>query len=80
MTTQATLSVEQVLSKVLNVSVDIITDDTGPEHVSSWDSFNALLIVTELEKNFNVEFTIDEVIEVKKVADIKRILKKHLAS
>ena len=67
------------MAKVLNVPAESITDETGPEDVPSWDSFNALLLVTELEKNFKVEFTLDEISEVKKVADIKRILKNHSA-
>lgn len=66
-----------ILSKVLDISKDVITDGTSPKNVDSWDSFNGLLLVSELEKEFNVKFTMDEVISVKCVADIKNALKKH---
>ena len=35
------------------------------------------MLVSELEKNFNVKFIIDEVIAVKNFKDIKDALKKH---
>lgn len=71
------LTVEEVLGKVLNIEPAKITDEMGPANTEAWDSFNGLLLVTELEKNFNVKFTIEEVVSVKKVADIKVILQKH---
>ncbi len=70
-------TVEEVLSKALGVPKERFKDTTTPEEIESWDSFNGLILVTELEKNFKVKFTIDEVVAVKKVGDIKKVLKKH---
>ncbi|MDP1719074.1 MAG: acyl carrier protein [bacterium] len=70
-------SVEEVLGKVFNIDPAKIADNTGPDNTESWDSFNALLLVTELEKNFRVQFGLDEIVSVKRVSDIKRILKEH---
>lgn len=72
-------SVEEVLAKVFNSEPSKINDQTGPANTEAWDSFNGLLLVTELEKTFNVSFTIDEIVGVKTVADIKKVLKKHLS-
>ncbi len=66
-----------LLAKVLNVDVKDINDSSSPETISSWDSFNGLLLVDELEKEFKVSFTMDEVMDVKNVKDIKRHLKNH---
>ena len=66
-----------ILSKVLGIEEDKITDDTSPDNVEAWDSFNGLMIVSELESNFNVKFTMDEVTAVKRVKDIKDALKRH---
>lgn len=68
---------KQVLARVLNVPADTITDQSSPDTVESWDSFNGLMLVSELEKEFSTSFTMDEVVSVKKVADIIRILKYH---
>ena len=51
-----------------------------PENIESWDSFNGLVLVDELETHFKVKFTISEITDVKNVADIKRHLKNHNVS
>ncbi len=70
-------SVEEILAKTLNIKVEEINNESGPANIESWDSFNGLMLVTELEKNFKVKFTLDEVVAVKNVADIKKALQKH---
>lgn len=65
------------MSKVLSIKPKSITDSTRPEDIESWDSFNGLVLVTELEKNFKVKFSLEEVVAVKNVGDIKKILRHH---
>ncbi len=66
-----------ILSRVLLISPAEITDETSPETVPTWDSYNALMLVSELEQTFQVKFTLDEVMAVKNVGDIKRHLTAH---
>ena len=66
-----------IISKVMNVPESEINDQTSPESIESWDSFHGLVLVDELESNFNVKFTIEEIADVQNVADIKRHLKNH---
>jgi acyl carrier protein len=65
------------LNRILGIPVKSINDKTAPENVESWDSFNGLMIATELERVFEATFTIDEVISVKNVGDIKKNLRNH---
>jgi len=67
----------KIISEVMSVPASKITDQSGPENIENWDSFHGLVLVDKLENEFNVKFTLDEVIDVKKVADIKRHLKNH---
>ena len=67
----------KIIAKVLSISESGISDESGPENIKAWDSFNGLVLVDELENHFNVKFTISEIIDVKNVADIKRHLKNH---
>ena len=62
---------------MLDVPESEINDQTSPENIESWDSFHGLLLVDELENNFNVKFTIEEIADVQNVADIKRHIKNH---
>jgi len=68
---------KKILSKVLRIDEDKITDETSPENVDTWDSFNGLMLVSELETEFHVSFTMEEVTSVTCVKDIKEALKKH---
>ena len=68
---------ESVLAKILQIEEIEITDDTSPENVATWDSFNGLVIVSALEKEFNITFTMQEITGVKNVKAIKKCLSKH---
>ncbi len=67
----------KILVNVLDIGENDINDGTSPDTVESWDSFNGLMLVSELENEFDVKFTMDEVISVKCVGDIKRALRSH---
>ena len=54
-----------------------LTDESSPEDIENWDSYNGLLLVDELESEFNVKFTVEEVFDVHSIADIKKHLVNH---
>ena len=64
----------EIISKVFSVQISEINDESSPETIESWDSFNGLILVDELENNFNIKFSVSEIIDVKNVKDIKRHL------
>ena len=66
-----------IISKVFSVPISEINDESSPETIESWDSFNGLILVDELESNFNIKFSVSEIIDVKNVKDIKRHLNNH---
>ena len=66
-----------IISKVMDVPESEINDQSSPENIESWDSFHGLVLVDELENNFNVKFTIEEIADVQNVGDIKRHIKNH---
>ena len=67
----------KILAKTFSISESEINDESGPENIESWDSFNGLVLVDEIENAFNIKFTISVITDVKNVADIKRHLKNH---
>ena len=68
---------KNVLIKVLGVPREAITAALTPTDVPSWDSFNGLMLVSELETAFKVKFTMDEVTAVRCVGDIQKALERH---
>ena len=67
----------QIISKVMKINIDNITDELGPESIENWTSFNGYVLLSELESGFDVKFSINEAMDVKNIADIKRHLKNH---
>ena len=67
----------QIISKVFNVDSSKINDETGPENLDEWDSFNFYVLLDEIENEFNIKFDLDETLEIKKISDIKKIFAKH---
>ena len=66
-----------LVARVMNVHLSAINDESSPESIENWTSFNGYVLLYELETEFKVKFSIDEVMDVKKIADIKRHLKNH---
>ncbi len=71
------MTLEQILGKVFNVDPSAINDATSPENTPSWDSFNGLALIQELEKQYKTRFDINDMAEVKNVGDLKKILQKY---
>jgi acyl carrier protein len=67
----------QIISKVFNVESSKINDETSPENLEEWDSFNFYVLLDELENEFNIKFDLDETLEIKKVGDFKEIFERH---
>ena len=51
-----------------------IDDESTPETIENWDSFRGLVLFEELETKFEVKFTLNELLNIKKIKDIKNIL------
>ncbi len=66
-----------IIARVMDIPISEINDNSSPETIPSWDSFNSYILLDELESEFKTEFTIDEVTETKNVSDIKKHLKSH---
>ena len=75
-----TRDIYEIVARVFSIPISQVNDESSPENIESWDSFNGLILVDELENNFNIKFSISEITDVKTVADIKRHLKNHNVS
>ena len=64
----------EIVSKMFNIKIDDIRDDMSSKDIPNWDSMNYLLFIAELEKEFNVSFTMDEVLNSETLGTIRTIL------
>jgi acyl carrier protein len=63
-----------VIANVMEVQVTDINDESGPDTIENWDSFRGLVLFEELERKFEVKFTLNELLKIKNVKDIKEML------
>lgn len=69
--------VSAIVGRVFGIPSETVTDATAPGTVASWDSYNGLMLVSALEEAFGVSFTMDEVVAVRNVGDIRAALRRH---
>ncbi len=62
----------QIVSKIFEIPETDISDTLTSKDISRWDSMNYLLFISEIEKEFNMIFTMDEVICAKNIGDIRK--------
>lgn len=65
-----------LMGEVLDVNPTLISDKTIQRDIEKWDSLNSLLLIDAIEKEYNIKFPIDDVMEISGVIDIKNILSK----
>ncbi len=67
----------KIIANVFNVDPSRIDDETSPENLEEWDSFNFYVLLDEVENEFEIKFDLDETLDIKKIRDLKNILVKH---
>ena len=64
---------ENILSRVLGIDEDKVNE--GLERGSGeWDSFNHLLLISEIEKEMNIKFTTQEIEKIKTFKDLREVV------
>jgi len=64
----------EIISRVMNVPIEKISDSSGPDSIPEWDSFNMFVLLDEIEKEFDVKFSLEETLEIKTVGDFRKKL------
>ena len=68
--------VQEVFRRTFERADLIISDSTSPGDIKKWDSLNHVILISEIEKVFNVRFELQDMLESRSVGDIcKTILR-----
>ncbi|MES2203236.1 MAG: acyl carrier protein [Patescibacteria group bacterium] len=65
-----------IFSSVLGIPESAVGPATSPDTTPSWDSLNAIILLTEIEKAFDQRFGYEEAMAVKSLADVRALLTK----
>ena len=64
----------EIVSRVMNIPIEKISDSSGPDSIPDWDSFNMFVLLEEIEKEFDVKFSLEETLEIKTIGDFRKKL------
>lgn len=67
----------EIVEKIFKIAPEQIQDNLTQNDIPEWDSMNYLLFISELEKTFELSFTMDEVINTKYLGDLKKIIEER---
>jgi acyl carrier protein len=73
-----TQELKQVILKVLSLDDWDIKDETLAAHVPGWDSLNHVNVILAIEKHFRVRFRPIEVLKLKNIGDLQRLVSSKL--
>ncbi|WP_394200659.1 acyl carrier protein [Shewanella waksmanii] len=67
----------QVYVSALNIDAKRVVDELEYNSIAEWDSTAHMMLIAELEAEFQVMFETDEIIDMSNVAICKALLRKH---
>ena len=53
--------IKEIMIKVFEVEPSLVTDEISQDHTDKWDSLNHLNLIVEIEEEFKVSFTPEQI-------------------
>jgi acyl carrier protein len=67
-------NLEQLLAEVLQIPVERVTPELAMQDMDAWDSLKHMELIASLEQQLHIELSFDEIVTMRSVGDIKRVL------
>lgn len=80
MTSPAFEQVRSIAADIFAVPADRITAQSSPENVDAWDSTQHLSFVLALEERFNLQFSPEEMEQMRDVGSTAKIIESKIQS
>jgi acyl carrier protein len=71
------IQLNELVGSVLNVPVENLTQQSGPENTVEWDSLAHIGIVAAVEQTYNVQLNMSEILSIKTIAELGVVLRNH---
>ncbi len=62
--------VQEIFRDIFDVDDLVITDSTNSDEIEDWDSLNHINLVSAIEQEFGIKFTLIELISLKNVGEM----------
>ena len=71
---------KSIILKELNLESFDFTEDTTANQVPGWDSFNHINVILAVEKDYNVHFKGLEILRIKNIGELQKLIDSKLQS
>jgi acyl carrier protein len=76
----AEIKLTDIFRTLFNDPTLVLRDDLVAPQVPGWDSFNHINLVMQIEEDFAVRFTTDEIASLANVGEFKALIARKLAA
>ncbi len=77
--TEDTERLISIVSQVLLLDIEEISDSLRRKDYEPWDSMAHLILISEIENQFGIFFEDEEIVEIWTVGDLKKVLASKIA-
>ena len=71
------MKLRKIFSEMFALPESAIDDDLVLREIPLWDSMVHMMLIVRLEEAWNIQFTGDEIADLKTVADARRAIRAH---
>lgn len=71
------MSLEKIFSDVFALPESTVVDSLALHDIPTWDSLAHMMLIVQLEETYQVQFTGDEIADMKSVGDARTVLLAH---
>ena len=70
--------VYEIISQLMEVPVASISGNSSGENIDNWDSLRHMDLMATLEEEFAIQFTDEEIVELRDVESILEAIQNHI--
>jgi len=71
------MSLEKIFSEVFGLPEASVVDSLALSDIPNWDSLAHMMLIVRLEETYQIQFTGDEIADIKSVGDTRSALRAH---
>ncbi|KAB2325486.1 acyl carrier protein [Betaproteobacteria bacterium SCN1] len=74
------MSLEKNIAEVFALPESAVTDSLALNDIPTWDSLAHMMLIVRLEETYQVQFSGDEIADLRAIGDIRNTLRAHGAA
>ena len=68
----------EVVTDIFEIDEGEVADQLTPDMVDMWDSLSQLRLVTSLEQEFDIKFSMEEIESIDTIGRLKELVRSHV--